>query len=116
VLADGICDAIVLTFFERLREPAHQSAPWIARQIRKIEGGIRELARRVPDSGFCVGDRFGLGDIAVATALDYCAVRFAELDWPGLYPGLAAWRDGLRDRPSLADTMPYPQQIDSGVV
>ena len=30
VLADGICDAVVLAFFETLRPEAHRSAAWHA--------------------------------------------------------------------------------------
>ena len=44
VLCDGVCDAVVLTFFESLR--ADQASPeWLARQRRKIEGGVREMSR-----------------------------------------------------------------------
>ena len=39
VIGDGVCDAFLLVFFERQRPSAHQSAAWIARQMRKIEGG-----------------------------------------------------------------------------
>jgi glutathione S-transferase len=35
VLADGVCDAVVLIFFERMRG-ATASAEWTARQIHKI--------------------------------------------------------------------------------
>ena len=49
VLGDGICDAFLLVFFEWQRPPAHQSAPWIARQMRKVDGGIAELARIAGD-------------------------------------------------------------------
>ena len=81
VLCDGVCDAVVLTFFERRRQLCCQSSEWLARQRRKIEGGVRELARLVGDRQWAVGGRLGLGDIAVGTALGYLAVRFAEFDW-----------------------------------
>jgi glutathione S-transferase len=48
VLADGVCDACVLLFWERRRPEAHQSQPWTARQMRKIEGGLNEIARLAP--------------------------------------------------------------------
>ena len=38
VVCDGMCDALVLLFFERQRE--HRSAEWEARQLRKVEGGF----------------------------------------------------------------------------
>lgn len=31
VVCDGICDALVLAFFEKQREPEKQSQPWMAR-------------------------------------------------------------------------------------
>src|SRR5262245_59612594 len=44
VLCDGICDAVVLTFFERRRALGCQSVEWGARQRRKIEGGVKEMS------------------------------------------------------------------------
>jgi glutathione S-transferase len=113
VIADGICDAVVLLFFERLRPGP--SPEWIARQRRKVEGGVRALAERAGD-GFLVGDRFGLADIAAGTALRYLAVRFPEFDWAGLYPGLSAMSARLEARPSFAATVPVPQSITEKVV
>ncbi|WP_431304245.1 glutathione S-transferase family protein [Sediminicoccus sp. BL-A-41-H5] len=113
VIADGICDAVVLLFFERMR--AEPSAEWIARQRRKVEGGVRALAGRAGD-GFLVGDRFGLADIAAGTALRYLAVRFPEFDWAAQYPNLAAMSARLEARPSFAATVPVPQSITEKVV
>jgi glutathione S-transferase len=113
VIADGVCDAVVLLFFERLRQ--EPSAEWIARQRRKVEGGVRALAERAGD-GFLVGNRFGLADIAAGTALRYLAVRFPEFDWAGQYPSLAAMSARLEARPSFAATVPVPQTITEKVV
>lgn len=117
VLADGTCDAFVLWFFERMRPEAARSQPWMERQQRKIEGGLREIARLVPaDTAFCVGDRFGLADIAVGTVLDYLTVRYPDLDWRGAYPHLARRLDRLAERPSFAATRPVPQEIEAAVL
>jgi glutathione S-transferase len=116
VLCDGVCDAVVLTFFERRRALGCQSSEWLARQRRKIEGGVQEMARLVGDRQWAVGGRLGLGDIAVGTALGYLAVRFAEFDWRSLYPALAAFRDRLEERPSFATSRPVPQTIRDPVV
>ncbi len=67
VLADGVCDAVVLLVIEELRREPQRSRPWQKRQRRKVRAGIREIARLTPGSTFCVGDQFGLGDIAVGT-------------------------------------------------
>ena len=113
VIADGICDAVVLLFFERMRDAP--SAEWMARQRRKVEGGVRALAERAGD-GFLVGDRFGLADIAAGTVLRYLSVRFAEFDWAAMYPALAAMSARLEARPSFAATVPVPQKIVERVV
>ena len=116
VLCDGVCDAVVLTFFERMRQPEAQSKEWLARQRRKIDGGVREIARLVGDRPFAVGDTFSLGDIAVGTVLGYLSVRFSEFDWPSLYPNLANFTARLDRRPSFAGSVPFPQKISDKVV
>ena len=116
VLCDGVCDAVVLTFFERRRPASCQSKDWSARQRRKIEGGVREMARLVGDRQWAVGDTFGLGDIAVGTVLAYLGVRFAEFDWRALYPALAKYCDRMEQRPSFASSRPVPQTIKDSVV
>ena len=113
VIADGICDAVVLLFFERMRPVP--SEEWMARQRRKVEGGVRALAARVGE-GFLVGGRFGLADIAAGTALRYLAVRFSEFDWGAMYPALAAMSARLEARASFAATVPVPQMISEKVV
>ena len=116
VIADGVCDAVVLLFFERRRESP--SAPWMERQRRKVEGGVRALAALAEKAGegFLVGDRFGLADIAAGTVLRYLAVRYPEFDWAGRYPALAAMSARLEARPSFQATTPVPQTIIEAVV
>jgi glutathione S-transferase len=116
VLADGVCDAFVLSFFERMRPVPMQSPEWIARQRRKIDGGVAEMARLIGDREFAVGDRFGLGDIAVGTALGYLGVRFPEFGWRALHPNLAAFCGRMETRPSFKGSVPVPQQISDKVV
>lgn len=114
VLCDGACDAAVLMFMERQRrEP---SAEWMARQRRKVDGAIREMARLIGDREFAVGDRFTLGDVAVGTMLGYLKVRWPEIHWQAEFPNLAAASDRLERRPSFRETIPYPQNITDKVV
>ena len=115
VLADGICDAVVLVFFERMRGE-HARAEWTARQVHKIEAGVGELARLVDWRRFAVADKFGLGDIAAGSVLGYLKVRFQEFDWQTLYPSLAEYSANLEQRPSFQQTIPYPQTIIDKVV
>ncbi|MDE2007186.1 MAG: glutathione S-transferase N-terminal domain-containing protein, partial [Rhodospirillales bacterium] len=116
VLADGVCDAFLLVFFERRRPPEHQSAPWIARQMRKIEGGIAELARLTAGRDHAVGERFTLGDIGIGCVLGYFEVRFPEFDWRARHPDLARYFAKLMARDSFRTTLPYPQRIRDPVV
>ena len=115
VLCDGVCDAVVLSLFEKKRADGG-SPEWLARQRRKIEGGVAEMAKMVGSRAWAVGDRFSLGDIAVGTALGYLAVRFQEMPWRTLYPGLALVSDRLEQRPSFKDSVPYAQTITDKVM
>ena len=109
-------DAVVLTFFERQRAEGARSEPWLARQRRKIDGGLAEIARLLGDRDWAVGDRFTLGDIAAGTVVGYLAVRFPELDWRARHPNLARLSDRLEARPSFRNSVPYAQTITDRVV
>lgn len=115
VLADGVCDAVVLIFFERMRG-VNASEEWTARQQHKVEAGVQEIARLIGHRACAVGDQFGLGDIAVGAALGYLKVRYQTFDWPSMYPALARYFEGLHQRPSFQQTQPYPQTIKDKVV
>ncbi len=115
VLCDGVCDAVVLSLFEKTRAGGG-SPEWLARQRRKIDGGVAEMAKIVGSRRWAVGDRFGLGDIAVGTAVGYLSVRFQEMPWRTLYPSLALFSDRLEQRPSFKDSVPYAQTITDKVM
>jgi glutathione S-transferase len=116
VIADGVCDATVLTLFERMRGDGC-SAPWLARQRRKIEDGTAALARAVaPGARFALGDSFGLADIAIGSALGYRDVRLPDFGWKASHPALSDWFARLSERPSFAATVPRPQGFKDPVV
>ena len=116
VLADGVCDAFLIYFFETQRDKEHQSAPWLARQLRKIEGGVAALARDIGDRDYAVGRRLTLADISIIAPLGWFEVRFPSLDWRGKYPNLARYYDRLNERPSFKATVPSPQVLRDQVV
>lgn len=114
VLADGVCDALVVVLLEGLR--AQPSQPWRTRHLGKVAGGLAEVARLLPGDGFAVGGRFGVADIAVGAMLGYLSGRYLDADWRAAYPHLAGYYDMLMTRPSFAGTVPAPQQMDPGVI
>lgn len=116
VLCDGICDALILQFFERQRAQGAQSAEWIARQKRKVDGGLKEMARLVGVREFAVGPSFGLGDIAVATVVGYIGVRWPDMGLREAHPNLARFSDRMEQRPSLQNSRPYAQVIKDKIV
>lgn len=116
VIADGICDALVLLFWERHRAPEHRSAEWMARQQRKVDGGLRALAETAGEREWVVGERFGLADIATGTVVRYLDVRFPDHPWRRLYPNLVALSARLERRRSFAGSVPVPQIITDKVV
>ena len=116
VIADGICDAVILILFERMRPEGQRSEPWIMRQQRKVEGGVAALAKSVGHRRFAVGDTFGLADVAIGSVLGYLVVRYPQLEWRALYPDLSIYADGLFARPSFAASIPSAQTIRDRVV
>jgi glutathione S-transferase len=105
-LADGICDATSAIVIERRRPSNLQSDDWIARQHRKIDEGVAELARELGERGWCHGEGYSLADIATGCALGYLDLRYETLDWRDLYPNLGRLADKLGKRASFADTTP----------
>ena len=115
VLCDGVCDAVVLSLFEKMRAGGG-SPEWLARQRRKIEGGMAEMARLVGQRQWAVGEGFSLGDIAVGTAAGYVSLRYQDLPWRALHPDLAVFFDRLAQRQSFKDSVPAAQTITDKVV
>lgn len=117
VVADGICDALVLLFLEKQREEGKRSQEWMARQQRKIDGGLKALANWICDEKqYFVNDAFGLADIAAGAALGYLKVRFPEHPWRERFPHLARYSHDLEKRQSFKDTVPTPQKIRDKIV
>lgn len=116
VVADGVCDALVLLFFEKQREDGKRSEEWMARQRRKVDGGLKALADWIGEKEFFVDDAFGLADIAAGSVLGYFKVRFPEHPWRETYPHLARYSEDLEERQSFKDTIPTPQRISDRVV
>lgn len=105
-LADGICDAAVAVVMEGRRDPAKRDEQVVARQRLKVERGLRVLSEDLGGNKWCVGNSFGLADIAVCCTLAYLGARMPECNWRDMYPNLAALFARLLERPSFASTTP----------
>lgn len=109
-LSEGVMDAFVLAFWESARPKEKQSEQWMARQNRKIDGGMRafeELAKSRPDGqDYLLGNQLTIADIAVCCAtahIDFAGVRPG---WEDKYPGLAKYWVKMEGRPSFKETKP----------
>ncbi|CAK3885283.1 glutathione S-transferase domain-containing [Lecanosticta acicola] len=117
VVADGICDALVLCFFEKQRD--QPSEAWKERQMRKVQGGLQALATWVEQNHggpYLIGDSLTLADIAAGSVLGYMAVRWPEHPWREELPRLKAYWEALDQRESFATTRPSPQKISDRIV
>jgi len=101
-LGDGISDAGILARLERQRDSARQDPAWIARQLGKVDAGVKAVSRIVAARK---GAPMTLGDIACACALLWVDFRMPELGWRR-DPMLAAWIGPIESRPSFANTKP----------
>lgn len=106
-LADGVLDAAVLVRLERtLRAEAQQSPVWIARQLGKVDAGLKAMSTGLGDKPFCAGNHYTLADVAVGCTLGWLNFRFPEISWAEAHPNLARLLNKLSERPSFKDTIP----------
>ena len=123
VLAVGVMDAIVRINFELARPADCQSREWMARQKRKIVGGIREIGGLLDGGRFAVSDTFTIADIEVGAVLGHLDFLIAnipplgellekDVDWRRLHPALEGYINGLERRPSFAAAPREMVQID----
>lgn len=123
VLAVGVMDALVRTNFELAKPEEQQSSEWVARHVRKINGGLKELERRIGNAHYVLGDQFTLGDIEVGCVLgqlDFIAANipplqdfFAEhVPWRTNCPQLSRYTDQLAKRPSFIESSPFMVEMD----
>jgi glutathione S-transferase len=101
-LANGILDAAILARYENfLRpEPLRWDA-WTQGQLAKVDQGVDELER---SAGELKG--MDIGSIAAGCVLGYLDFRYADRDWRGKHPKLAAWFEETSKRESFKKTVP----------
>lgn len=100
-LADGLMDAAVLTRYETFLRPADRQWPeWIAGQKQKVMQALDALEGQ----SWLFDDKVDAGKIAVACALGYLDLRFADLGWRKRCETLGRWYDAFAKRPSMEAT------------
>jgi len=105
-LADGVCDAAIMALNESRRPADTQDAGVIAKQMGKVERGLRALSDELADGKWCVNDTFSLADIALGCLLGYLELRYSTIKWRELYPNLDRHYAALMKRASFHDTAP----------
>jgi glutathione S-transferase len=111
VVADGICDAVVMTFLENQRPEGSRSQFWLSRQADKIRAGVHELEQKILPSGTFTPLGLGLAEIATVCALGYLDLRYADYNWRSDAPNLLKLFDGLMQRASFLQTVPTVQEV-----
>jgi glutathione S-transferase len=116
VIADGICEAVILLFFENIRPDPQQSKPWSERQIKKISNGLQALEQQISNDEFCVDNTFGIADISVVSAVDYLSLRFKTYEWRNKFTRISKFVARQSARQSFTETMPTPQDIEKSTI
>lgn len=97
-LADGMLDAALLARYEdALRPEALRWADWRSGQLDKVATSMAALEAAPAQ----LQGRIDIGTLALACALGYLDLRFADLGWRARYPRVAQWQAGFSQRPSL---------------
>lgn len=102
--ADGIMDAAVtMTYERRIRPEEAVYEPFLDAQWQKIDRALTALETRWMTQ---LNEQKNLPVLAVAAALGYVDFRHDDRNWRDAHPALAAWEAEIRERPSLAATVP----------
>lgn len=110
-LADGICDAVVLSVLETKRPASKRSSDWMVRQRTKVVEGVAALDAMLGEREWFVGGALTVADIAVGAALGYVSFRMPEVLWRREHFDLHEFSKRMEARPSFAATKPADQEI-----
>ncbi|WP_454758315.1 glutathione S-transferase N-terminal domain-containing protein [Caulobacter segnis] len=100
--ADGMGDASVLVVRERMRPEEERRQDLFERQLRAVNAALDLFEAAVVD-GALSGERFEIGEIAVAVQLAYQDVRQVS-DWRPGRPALSDWFEVVSKRASMVAT------------
>ncbi len=100
-IACGIIEAHISPRAELLRSEDKRSDDFIGKMRDRELRCFAALEKRVPHFGAA----FDLAQITTAVACGYESWRYGD-EWRGVAPKLAAWYDGVAQRPSMKETEP----------
>jgi glutathione S-transferase len=100
-IACGIIEAHISRRAELLRSEDERSDDFVGKMKDRELRCFAALEKRVPH----FGATFDLAQITTAVACGYESWRYGE-EWRGVAPKLAAWYDGVAQRPSMKATEP----------
>ncbi len=103
-LCDGILDAGILVFYERLHRPRELWWPqWLDGQTQKAAQGLDALERECER----FGDTVDLGQVCAGVTLGWLEFRDVFGDLRASRPNLARWYERFSARPSMTLTAPH---------
>jgi glutathione S-transferase len=99
-MGDGIMDAAVLRRGLRAKPVETARTAELQRQKKAVDRTLDQLEADIPGSGL------DIGTIAIACALGYLDLRFADEPWRETRPALAGWFKAISAQPALVSTSP----------
>ncbi len=99
-LGDGMSDAAVLRRWLAALPPSGERDAAMAIQKSKVDRSIILLA------GDCPAMHLDIGTLAIACALGYLDLRYADEPWRTSHPALASWFSSMISHPCLATALP----------
>ena len=99
-IGDGIMDAAVGRRMEQGRPAEEERTKLMDRHKEAVARAVAVLEADPPT------DHMDIGTVAIACALGYLDLRFADEDWRTGAPKLAAWFERMAARPEIASTKP----------
>lgn len=95
----------ISSFYERRMKASDKQDPaWVERCENQSRGGLDEVERNAPESGWFLGDKISQADITAAVAYDFIGFVCPAVADNSRYPKLAAWRDRVASLPGFQAT------------
>jgi glutathione S-transferase len=103
-LGDGLAEATIRRFVERLSPLNDRTEAVVRRQEAALRAGLAALEA---DAAWWDA-QLTIGEVAVAAALMYLSFRSPELGWHQDHPTLFGWYEAFSERPSARATRIVP--------